>query len=174
MAVMAKYQPAKGAMYSKKQATALGRVLESLGQHVTPAQVVESARSVRSPIHGMFEWDNTAAAEQYRLWQARSHVNHLEICIETPDGDIETRAYHSVVIVNADDRVRGYSHMSDVRNSPALADQVIAKALRELDGWQQRYDEYRDVFGQIFKAIKKVKATRGKRVASRKQLRVSA
>lgn len=165
---MASYQPAKGAQYNAKQAVVLGKVLEQLGESVTPQQVVDAARPAKSPIHSLFEWNDTEAAEAYRLWQARSHISHLEIVVRTPEGDIETRAYHSVVIVTEDTKARGYSHMANIQRSPALAQQVIANALRELEGWQKRYGEYDSIFGGVFTAINRAK----RRV--RKRQKVSA
>jgi hypothetical protein len=165
----AQYKPARGAQYGIKQAQALGHVLENLGEHVTPEQVVDAARPAKSPIHSMFEWNDTAAAEQHRLWQARQHISHLEIVVRTESGDLETRAYHSVVIVTGDDKQRGYSHMVDIRKSTDLSDQVIAKAFRELEGWKERYAEYKSLFGSVFAAIDKV-APKGKQAKKPKRM----
>lgn len=169
------YKPAKGALYNAKQAKALGQMLERLGDHVTPQQIVEAARPVRSPIHALFEWNDSAAAEAFRLWQARCHVNHLEIVITTPEGDIETRAYHSVVITKGEERQRGYAHMADIRRSEVLSRQVVAKALSELEGWQQRYSEYQSIFGEVFQAIDHAKRNgRTKRQTAKKRMKAVA
>ena len=37
---------------------------------VTPSMVLEAARAKDSPLHGLFVWDDTEAAEKYRLIQA--------------------------------------------------------------------------------------------------------
>jgi hypothetical protein len=152
-----KYKPAKGAMFDADDAEALGRVMEQLGEHIKPEQLVDAARPAKSPIHGLFQWDDTAAAELYRRGQARQHISHLEIVIETDEGQRETKAYHSVVITSDDTEERGYSSFTEIRASSELSEQVIERAMRELQSWKQRYTEYQAVFTDVFKAIGKAK-----------------
>ena len=54
--------------------------------HLTPALVLESATSVTSPIHTLFEWDNEKAGHDFRLWQARKLIRSVKI--ERPDGQL--------------------------------------------------------------------------------------
>lgn len=162
-----KYLPAKGALYGKKEAAALGAVLESIGFSATPAQIVEAARPVKSPIHKLFEWNNTVAGEKYRLQQARWHTAHLEVVIVSGEGTEKTKAFHSVVISNdAGDREKAYCSMENISENSDLREQVIAKALAELNAWKFRYGQYRRVFSEVFKAID---AT-GKKRRRRKQV----
>ena len=44
---------------------------------VTPAALVDEARPPAAPLHQAFEWDNGAAAEQYRQVQARQLVRSV-------------------------------------------------------------------------------------------------
>jgi len=51
------------------------KALECLAQlqdadNLTPASVLKEAKDPNSPLHKYFEWDNTAAAEKWRLRQA--------------------------------------------------------------------------------------------------------
>lgn len=41
---------------------------------LTPRDVVDDARNPNSPLHSYFEWDDGAAAEAYRLKQARGLI----------------------------------------------------------------------------------------------------
>lgn len=45
----------------------------------TPHHVLDDARDPDSPLHNHFEWDDTTAAEQHRLQQARTLINGLRI-----------------------------------------------------------------------------------------------
>lgn len=45
--------------------------LEGDDGRITPEAVVEDARDPESPLHDEFEWDDSVAAEKYRLEQAR-------------------------------------------------------------------------------------------------------
>jgi hypothetical protein len=50
---------------------------------ITPEMVVEAARDQNSPLHSAFIWDDAAAAEQYRLAQARVLLRRVRVEIET-------------------------------------------------------------------------------------------
>ena len=57
---------------SKRQAlieTELGKLRDKHGE-VTPAIIVAAAKRPSHPLHEMFEWDDTVAAERWRLNQA--------------------------------------------------------------------------------------------------------
>ena len=81
---MAKYGATKGAQFSKEKAQLFGEVIERIEKQqgkVVPEVVVAEARQLSCPLHNYFEWDNTVAAEQYRLQQARHLLNHLTVVV---------------------------------------------------------------------------------------------
>lgn len=50
--------------------------------------IVDAAKSPKSPAHGIFEWNNSEAARQFRLVQARVLIQSLDV--EIIDGEGET------------------------------------------------------------------------------------
>lgn len=158
------YKAAPGAPFPKKKATVIGRYLERVERKagaVTPEEVVKEARDPDSPLHPYFEWDDTEAAKEYRLWQARSLINHLIVVIKTPEGDIDTKGWHSVRITMGDESGRGYASMATVQDSYDLKEQVVAQAVKEIKYWQMRYGQYEELFEldqAITKATKRMKA----------------
>jgi len=52
----------------------LTRIANKHNGLLRPADVIEAARPVGSPLHTRFTWDDTEAAHQYRLWQAREII----------------------------------------------------------------------------------------------------
>lgn len=148
-----RYFAARGAHYSDDMAAKLGQVLESLGEAVTPQSVVDAARPKRSPIHRLFEWDNEEAAERYRIWQARQHISHLRIEIVGDGEATETRAYHSIVIQQGEEKHRAYVGTPTILTDADMKQQAITNALKQLKSWRERYREYSDVFGKVFRAI---------------------
>jgi hypothetical protein len=52
----------------------------------TPEELVRAAKSARSPVHKLFNWDDRVAAHEHRLLQARVMVNSLQVEIVTPKG----------------------------------------------------------------------------------------
>lgn len=55
----------------------VGEVIEALPER-SADYLLREARKKRSPVHSLFEWDNTKAAREYRLLQARLIINSLE------------------------------------------------------------------------------------------------
>lgn len=54
------------------------KVADEIGNdRISPAEVLEKARDVNSELHKCFEWDNSIAAEKYRLQQARGILINL-------------------------------------------------------------------------------------------------
>nr|DAP73932.1 MAG TPA: hypothetical protein [Caudoviricetes sp.] len=54
------------------------KVADEIGESsVTPQEVLEKARNENSELHKCFEWDDSIAAEKYRLRQAREIIVNL-------------------------------------------------------------------------------------------------
>ncbi len=47
--------------------------------YVHPREIVEAAKDLFSPINQLFAWDDTVAAEKYRLYQARQALRAVEV-----------------------------------------------------------------------------------------------
>ena len=60
----------------KADAEKVSKEIESI-QNATPKNILEFARSENTELHKCFEWDDTKAAEKYRLQQARQIVCNL-------------------------------------------------------------------------------------------------
>lgn len=69
----------------KADANQIASEIEEIGEEVTAAQIVEKARDERSELHKCFEWDDSIAAEKYRLEQARYILRVL--VIQHPEED---------------------------------------------------------------------------------------
>ena len=60
----------------KADAEKVSKEIESIS-NATPSSILEYARNENSELHKCFEWDDTVAAEKYRLQQARNIVCNL-------------------------------------------------------------------------------------------------
>lgn len=135
--------------------------LQKLGSF-SPQDVLKKASTPASPLYKYFEWDDSKAAHEYRLGQARSLV--ISIQIETEYGPV--RAFNNLVI----NSVNQYVPLEDIKNSSLLQEQVIQAASRELNYWKEKYRTYENYFGPVFEAIKKIEikgAANGKKESSR-------
>lgn len=115
--------------------------------------LVEYATPKSSPIHDLFTWNQRAAADKWRLQEARLWMSRINVRVTTDDdGKTKSiRALHAIQ-ANDDDNLRKYVTVSVLREFPALAEQVMADAERSLKGWRERYDSYLYAFGSEFQA----------------------
>lgn len=121
------------------------------------ANVVNWAkRNRRSALHRQFEWNNSKAAEAYRLWQARRLI---QINIVLEDGS-------PVLVSLSFDRGKGggYRDVGDVVSSRDLSEIMLNDALAELQRVQARFARVRELTS-VWQAVKRVKS---KHVANRR------
>jgi hypothetical protein len=124
----------------------VGQVLEEMGSFTTE-DLLRAAKSKSSPLHKYFEWDDSKAAHEYRLHQARN----LVLSIGFDYGDGITRTHESVVI----DRQRTYVPIETISHSEELIEQVLKSALSEVLFWRAKHQKYKSFFGGIFDEIDK-------------------
>lgn len=67
--------------------------LEDRRGRLTPQEVVEAARPDGSALHGCFEWDDSKAAESYRIEQARELIRRVKIEVTIEERTVRTVAY---------------------------------------------------------------------------------
>src|SRR5678815_5205406 len=54
---------------------------------VTSRAVIDDARDPGSPLHQFFDWDDSSAAEKFRLHQAGQLIQRVQVIVKTPTGD---------------------------------------------------------------------------------------
>ena len=140
------------------KAEIVGKELERLQKasgELTPELVVKKATPKNALLHPCFEWDNTVAAEQYRISQARYMLRSIEVVVEKSDDSDETleiRAFHNV---NNDEDESVYVTLQQARDNPIYWEQIKDKALAEINLWKQKYKDIKE-FEVIFSAIESV------------------
>ena len=91
----------------KADANRVYEEIQSIGETCTKEDIVNKARDESTELHACFEWDDTVAAEKYRLRQAGDVVRHLYLVRqETPDEEPEHE--EKKIIVN---QFRGFSNL---------------------------------------------------------------
>lgn len=131
----------------------LRRIAKSNEGLLLPQTVVESARSKKSPLHSRFEWDDSEAAEKYRIWQARQLI---KVCVEVLPG-INTAT--EVFVSLSEDRYggRGYRVTTEVLQDEDLAAQMLEDALAELQIFRLKYRRLSKLV-EVFAAIDHLKS----------------
>jgi len=125
-----------------------------------PRDVVEFARNPETALHARFEWEDTKAAHEYRLWQARQLIT----VYVTAEPRTE-RQYQVFVSLPSDQQNPGggYRRLSAVLSDAEMAEELLAQALADLQRLQRAYRELkalRAVFAEIDAAAEKVRGRR--------------
>lgn len=77
-------------------AATLLEIERAYGQ-ITPTDVVDAARDPASPLHGHFEWDDSAAAEEWRLAQARTLIASVRVKLHSVPERPPLRAFVAII-----------------------------------------------------------------------------
>lgn len=150
----------KGRKYSVS-ANVVGKEVEKIEREqgqVTAKSFVEAARPEDSPLHKLLEWDNTKAAESWRIQQASTIICCLSVVrTDTPE-PTTVRAYMNVAD-NADNPTRRTGSFINVED--AFADKekralILRVAIRELQEFRHKYNTLTEL-ANVFDAIDSLK-----------------
>lgn len=67
--------------------------IQSIYGVITPELIVTEANDIKSVLHPIFEWDDSKAAFNYRLQQARILLNNIQVTIKTDGGSREISVF---------------------------------------------------------------------------------
>lgn len=129
-----KYKAGLGAPFGKAAAQKIGERIEVLmakkGGEVVPSDVVEDARKKTSPMHRYFDWDDSVAAEKYRLSQARKILRSIVEVIVVRKKPQEHRSFYNV------DKSKGkscYVSLQRVVAEPDFLEQLVSEAQQGIE-----------------------------------------
>jgi len=128
----------------------LDKIKRAQSGKIHAEDVVRAARPAKSPLHAAFEWDDSEAAEQYRLTQAREVMRSIVVrYVNAPADAPPTRLYVNVDRGTADS---AYMEIAVALGQPEFKDQILERALREAQEYQRRYQDILEL-SLIFRAI---------------------
>lgn len=103
---------------------------------LNPATVVEWAKqNPRSALHARFEWDDSEAAQKFRLWQARTFIT--EVTVTYPSKG-QRQAYVSLVGLRGRGKA-SYMSIVDVMGDQDLRASLLTQALTEYECLGTKY-----------------------------------
>ena len=125
--------------------------LERARGAITPEIVLEDARDSGALLHDCFEWQDSAAAEKYRLSQAGDLIRNLVVVnvqAQKPEKHGSVRAF-----VNVSEETQGlYKSVGVVSRCPEEREQVLKRAMQELNAFREKYQSLSEFF-DVFHAI---------------------
>lgn len=135
-----------------------GKELEKIEKkygEVTSELVLQSATPESSPLHCVFEWNDSVAAHQYRLQQASVLICNLAREVEADtEKKIVTRAYVDV----SENTSGSFVNVESAFKNVDTREIVLKRALAELQAFEQKYKnliELSSVFSEIDKVLQK-------------------
>lgn len=132
---------------------------------IKPQVIVKEARPKKAPLHPVFEWDDSVAAEEYRLVQARNLVRAVHVVVESPDGEDEDAGCAFVHVSEAE----GYMPVEIVaRNVDMFAD-ALAGLMANLETAQRAVEDLQRWAGKSRTRSQKAKKA-GKKIAEAMEL----
>lgn len=123
-----------------------------IGDEVKPEQVVAKAKDEDSELHKCFDWNDTSAAEKYRLFQAKQVINHLIVIkrdVEEPEKEpIQFR----VMLKNEKSYDSGYKQTIVMVRDEDEYRKMLEQAYAELKAFKKKYaclSELSDILAMI-------------------------
>lgn len=116
---------------------------------LTPEDVLRDAENPNSPLHSHFEWDNTSAARQHRLNQARNLIRSVVAIYVSEDKPAQrVRAYVNI----PEPGTPHYRSTQHAMSQATTRDMVLRRAWSELQAWRKRYRDLSE-FSKLFAAV---------------------
>lgn len=136
-------------LHAKANAQHVGEWLEDIkatnGDKLEAEHIVEAARKRGSPARVLFEWDDTAAAHNHRLEQARLMMRSLCVVYASSKSTEPIKAFVHVI----SERSAGYMGMFDALSDEEARTYVLQKAKAELMSFRQRYRDLQELAAVI-------------------------
>lgn len=146
-------------------AAELKRLADEHDGVLQPEAVVAAASDPDSPLHAQFEWDDTLAAAEYRLWQARVLIRRVIVEYEKAPGD---RAEHQLFVSITTDRAKdggGYRVLTDVLSDDELRQQLLLDARREMATFRSKFAKLTEL-AKVFDSMAETEQQIDQRVAA--------
>ncbi len=118
--------------------------LEKTEDGLTAETAIEAAKVKTSPLHDTFEWDDTAAAHQHRLKQARTLIRSVEV----------------VIIGSNKPKRRGWVHIREGKTSKGRYEPMEV-VVQEMDLFHSALEELQEKLSAAARAVAELRDAAG-------------
>lgn len=129
---------------TKPEVVAALAELEDATGRLTPEQVVDAAEDEGSALHQFFEWDDSEAARQHRLHQARRLIRSVEVVLRVSRKTVSCIAY--IRDPSVDGREQGYRATREVAKDDNDSHEALAYAFSAAAAHLRRARDLAKVF----------------------------
>lgn len=135
-----------GGLTAPQFAAELERIREQNSGRLAPRDVLDAARPEDSPLHAAFQWDDSKAAEEYRLQQARTIIKIVVMKSEGSDTpvpvyvhvNVNKEPYYQNITIAVNDHSEWDSALTEARREVADASRALDALLRVAPKKQQK------------------------------------
>ena len=113
--------------------------IQQIGDEVKPEQVLNIARNENTELHKCFDWDDTSAAEKYRLHQARQVMKNLIIVTRDNEAQDREPIQFRVMMKNDASFSSGYKQTIVMVQNEDEYKKLLETAYKELHSFKQKY-----------------------------------
>lgn len=133
---------------AQKCADEIMEICEEL-ESATPQQILEKARDSNTELHKCFTWDDTEAAEKWRISEARAIVRNLKIIEQKSDKQSEPT---TIRVFYKTDNESGYKPTKLILKKPDEYKVLVERCRSELLAIKQKFNsisEYEEIWELI-------------------------
>lgn len=154
MSQIIKFKPGSRINADPQVAFDVCRELDDDGK-LTPENLLDVSRPEDAPLHDVFEWNDSVAAEKYRVRQAAKIIRCLtvEIVEETSNEPLQFSAYSSLHKNGGEKSV--YTNTMYAMKVPEKREVILHNALCQLRSFRRKYSQLNELSG-VFAEIDKL------------------
>jgi hypothetical protein len=123
----------------------LAEIASANNGSLTPDLVVKDAEDSSSPLHDLFEWDDSIAGHKYRIEQARQVITSVRVVITTEHKAVSTVYY--VRDPEAESTEQGYVSIDKLKTNTDLARESIVMEFSRAASYLQRARIHAEALG---------------------------
>ena len=143
----------KSDSYIKADAQRAGEQFEQLAQTndgLTPQSVLDANREEGTPLHDSFEWDDSAAAEKYRINQAGHFIRCILKVSESDKKEEPQRAFFVTT------EVHRYEPIEEIISIQTKYEKLLDTTYSELLTFKRKYESLKEL-KPVFDSIESIK-----------------
>ena len=133
--------------FYKADANKVAEEIMSIGEEASPSDILDKARDESTELHKCFDWDDSVAAEKWRIFQARKIVGLLVISKNDENGSkipSPIRVFHKTD--------SGYKPISLIVKNQDEYEKLVYRCGEELRAIKNKYShltEYEEIWELI-------------------------
>lgn len=124
-------------------------MLYKVHNRLVPEMVVKDATDPHSPLHHFFDWDESEAAQKWRVHQARLLISRVKVEVITDDQPpVRVRGFIATEDVSGE-HGGGYVSIDDIEKQSRDAAAVLASIQRDINRLRRKYKGFEELFATV-------------------------